>query len=514
MRSPGRMIIAGGLVVVLLAIGIPLYAWSRGEKGSPEQLSREYFSAWRQGDLERMQGLAADPPLDFLGQHRALSRGLSVTSISLTPGPVIRDGENRAHLDFEVRRNLSGRGTWSYRSALWLGVADGRWKVLWTPAALYPGLRSAATWSLREIKAPATRLVARDGKPLPEGGTLGPYIAELTDRFGGDEEDDEPGWAVEYRENNGPAQRVKVFGGRTGKKVRTSVDTRWQKAAEQAVNGSSKPAAIVALRPSTGEVLAVADELGGRNAFLGLYPPGSTFKVVTAAALLSDGMAPGSSVNCPGTVVTSQRTVRNHDGSTLGRTALRNAFAQSCNTTFASLAVERLRAAKLTDAAHRFGFGGPITPGVGAARGGFPEPDGDAELAEAAFGQGKVQTSPLMMAIVAAAVADGTWRSPRMVDTAMIRRVGDPVQKAHPVEGAAALRTMMRAVVTDGTAARAGLPAGTAGKTGTAERVDGASHAWFIGYKGDLAFAVFVEGGGSGPTVAAPLAARFLRAGR
>jgi cell division protein FtsI/penicillin-binding protein 2 len=70
---------------------------------------------------------------------------------------------------------------------------------------------------------------------------------------------------------------------------------------------------------------------------------------------------------------------------------------------------------------------------------------------------------------------------------------------------------MMRAVVTDGTAAGAGLPSGTAGKTGTAEYGDGASHAWFIGYRGDLAFAVFVEAGGSGPKVAAPLAARFLR---
>ncbi|MFC7566572.1 penicillin-binding transpeptidase domain-containing protein [Actinomadura namibiensis] len=71
---------------------------------------------------------------------------------------------------------------------------------------------------------------------------------------------------------------------------------------------------------------------------------------------------------------------------------------------------------------------------------------------------------------------------------------------------------MMRAVVTEGTAARAGLPAGTAGKTGTAEIGGGGDpHAWFIGFRGDVAFAVFVAGGGSGPRVAAPVAARFLR---
>jgi cell division protein FtsI/penicillin-binding protein 2 len=77
---------------------------------------------------------------------------------------------------------------------------------------------------------------------------------------------------------------------------------------------------------------------------------------------------------------------------------------------------------------------------------------------------------------------------------------------------AAALRTMMRSVVTEGTAARAGLPPDTAGKTGTAEVEGAPDHAWFIGYRGPLAFAVFVPNGGSGGAVAAPLAAKFLAA--
>ncbi|HEV7934929.1 MAG TPA: penicillin-binding transpeptidase domain-containing protein [Actinomadura sp.] len=510
MRSRGIGVIAVGIATVLLVGSGSAYVLSRRHHDGPQEIAHAYFTAWGQGALDRMERLVSSPPGDFAAQHRAVTRGLSVTSVSLAPGPLARDGRTRAHQDFVVSRNLSGHDTWSYRSTLRLGVVAGDWKVLWSPGTLHPVLRGPGSWKMTQVEAPAARLVARDGGSLPEDGSLQPYLTELTDRFGG-VDDAESGWAVEFQDHYGRSQRLKLFGVHPAKKIRTTLDKRLQAAADHALNGVSKGAAIVALRPSTGEILAVADRLGGRNAFLGLYPPGSTFKVITAAALLSDGMSAGSTVRCPGTVVTGQRTIRNHDGSTLGATTLRDAFAASCNTTFTALAVERLPKGELTRTARRFGFNGPVTPGVAAARGSLPEPAGDAELAEAAFGQGRVQASPLMMASVAAAVADGTWRPPRMVDSRRIREAEDPVQPARPVGDAAALRTMMRAVVTDGTAAGAGLPSGTAGKTGTAEYGDGASHAWFIGYRGDLAFAVFVEGGGSGPKVAAPLAARFLR---
>ncbi|MCW2904592.1 MAG: Penicillin binding protein transpeptidase protein [Streptosporangiaceae bacterium] len=510
MRSAGVAIMAGVVSVALVGgIGCA-YVQAHQIHGSPSEVARRYFAAWSRGDLSRMAGLSAHPPRDFADQHRALSRGLSVTSVGLLPDPVIVDRKNRAHVDFAVSRDLSGHGQWSYRSTLRLGIVDRHWKAIWSPSTLHPGLAGPGSWKITEIQAPAASFVSRDGRPLPEDGTLQPYVAELSERFGG-VADSRSGWAVEFQPAGGPVQRLKVLGSAPENKIRTTVDRRLQAAADRAVSTVAGGAAIVALRPSTGEILAVADRLGARNAFLGLYPPGSAFKVVTAAGLLSDGLSTGTTANCPGTVVTGQRTIRNHDGSDLGTTTLREAFAQSCNTTFAALGVERLRGGKLGATAREFGFGGPIAPGPAAARGSFPDPGSDAELAEAAFGQGRVQASPLLMATVAAAVADGTWRSPRMVGTKLIRRYRDQVQRTHPLANAAALRTMMRAVVTDGTAARAGLPAGSAGKTGTAEHNGGADHAWFIGYQGDLAFAVFVENGGSGPKVAAPLAARFLR---
>ncbi|HEX2316932.1 MAG TPA: penicillin-binding transpeptidase domain-containing protein [Thermomonospora sp.] len=507
MRSRGVLVLAV-LVAGALVAAVALW-WVRPEKGSPEKLSREYFAAWENGRLDRMARLVADAPGDFAEQHRALSRGLTVYTVELKPGPLVSEGAERARQDYEVRRNLGGRVTWKYRATIRYGVTDGRWRVLWTPAVLHPELRGPVTWKLTPTETAPARFTDRDGRPLPDTGPLQPYLVDLSERFGESRKGDR-GWAVDVHEPGVRPRRLALLGPSGVRTIRTTLDRRLQSAAERTVSG--RTAAIVAVRPSSGEVLAVADGLGGRNAFLGSYPPGSTFKVVTASALLADGMSPGSGVDCPASVVTAQRTIRNSDGLALGRTSLRQAFADSCNTTFAGLGVERLGAEGLGAAAERFGFGGPITPGTAAARGSFPEPDGGAELAEASIGQGRVQASPLVMALVAAAVADGTWRSPRLVEAKLIRESGERPQPSRDVPGASSLRSMMRAVVTDGTARRAGLPGGAAGKTGTAEVGAGDPHAWFIGYHEDVAFAVLVARGGSGPEVAAPMAARFLRA--
>jgi len=514
-RSRGVVVLAG-LVAVVLASGLVAgFLLARKDEPGPDKVSADYFDAWRNGSFGKMERLAADPPADFADQHRALTRALVVNSVELSPGPLVRVGTDQAHVDYTAVRELSGHGSWTQRSTLPLGKVKGHWRVLWTPGVFYPGLKGRPTWKLRQIDVPPVKFVARDGKDLPVGGSLEPYTSELGARIGQNDDDEDEAtssWVIEVSDGGRPAQRVTMLSSTKSEKVRTTVDRKVQAAAEKAVGGEARNAAIVALRPSTGEVLAVADRLGGRGAFLNKYPPGSSFKVVTAAALLGDGMGVNAGAECPATVVTAQRTINNHDGESVGHASLRDAFAQSCNTTFAQLAVERLKAGKMSAAAEEFGFGRPITPGVSAERGSYPEPGSGAELAESAIGQGRVEASPLMMAVVAAAVQDGTWRSPRMVDAKLIRETGDPIRPAHAISNAADLRSMMRAVVERGTAAGAGLPSGTAGKTGTAEfGTGGQAHAWFIGYRDDLAFSVFVEAGGSGPKVAAPLAATFLR---
>src|SRR5215218_5064149 len=358
-----------------------------------------------------------------------------------------------------------------------------------------------------------------------------------------------------------PAKVLQRFAGKDGEPVETTIDPRAQEAAEAALDPVAKPAALVAIQPSTGELVAVVNTpvTGYNRALLGRYPPGSTFKVVTAGALLAGGLRPGDPVDCPKEAKVGGRTFGNFEDEVLGRIPFSSAFANSCNTAFVQQAARRLDGDQLATAAARFGFGLDPSVGIPAVTSRVPPPSDQADLAAEAFGQGRVTASPLQMAMVAATVAAGRWRQPHLVtgDAADTPGSGDPgsegsgpgdpagpsssadpggpsssagsdgngsndsggsapAKSPDPLDPkvAATLRALMRQVVTSGTAADAGLPAGVAGKTGTAEFGTGdplPTHAWFIGFRGDLAFAVLVEDGGVGGRVAAPAAARFLR---
>jgi cell division protein FtsI/penicillin-binding protein 2 len=337
----------------------------------------------------------------------------------------------------------------------------------------------------------------------------------------------------EVRLVGGDGRTVKVlheFPGKDGQAVQTALDPRVQEAAEAALEPVAKPAALVAVRPSTGALVAVVNTpFGGYNrALLGRYPPGSTFKVVTAAALLAGGLRPGDPVDCPKEAKVGGRTFGNFEAEVLGRIPFSSAFANSCNTAFVQQAARRLDGQELVAGAARFGFGLDPSPGIPAVTSQVPPPSDQADLAAEAFGQGRVTASPLQMAMVAATVATGRWRQPHLVTGEAAASGGsdgsgsndagaaEPAKAPEPLDAkvAGTLRTLMRQVVTEGTAADAGLPGKVAGKTGTAEFGTGdplPTHAWFIGFRGDLAFAVIVEDGGVGGRVAAPAAARFLR---
>src|SRR5215217_1341069 len=172
---------------------------------------------------------------------------------------------------------------------------------------------------------------------------------------------------------------------RDGRPVRTTLDTDVQAAAEEALGKSERNAAVVAVQPSTGDVLAVANRPAGSSlnrAFTGLYPPGSTFKVVTTAALLRAALGVDETVPCPRTKEVDGRSFRNFEGGAAGAVPFRTDFAQSCNTAFISLA-DRLSRSALTDTARDFGLGEQLELGVPVADGKVPE--GDSETARAAM---------------------------------------------------------------------------------------------------------------------------------
>ncbi len=291
--------------------------------------------------------------------------------------------------------------------------------------------------------------------------------------------------------------------------LRTTLDLTVQRAGEQALAAATGTAALVAIDTQTGEVRALVNKpvTGLPPAIAGQYPPGSTFKVITATAALANGSTPQSTVPCTPTISVVGRVFHNHEPAPSRDLTMTEAFAESCNTAF--IAIERsLPAGALASAAELFGFNaGPPLP-IASQGGQIPAPVDGVESAADAIGQGRVAASPLQMASVAAGVASGTWHQPHLVDC--------PDCVTHALPTAAQLRPMMRAVVSSGTGTAArSVPGGPVyGKTGTAEYGSGASpptHAWFIGWQGRTAFAVFVQDGSTGGAVAAPIAARFLK---
>jgi cell division protein FtsI/penicillin-binding protein 2 len=312
-----------------------------------------------------------------------------------------------------------------------------------------------------------------------------------------------------------PSGEVRVLGrfeGMPGTPLHTTLLPEVQSAAEAALEGVVQPAALVAVDSSTGAVLAVASrplEQPLNRALTGRYPPGSTFKVITAEALLAGGMGVNAPVTCPPTATAGGKQFRNFEGEALGETRLRVAFAHSCNTTFVLLS-EVLGADALGAAARRFGFDVEYGVGLPSSGASFPPPGDKAELAAAAIGQGRVLASPLHMASVAAAAESGTWRAPYLV-----AEFGDAPSASLAAGTRGPLQTLMRAVVTEGSGRAAAGVTGLAGKTGTAEFGSGTplpTHAWFIGFRNGIGFAVLVEGGGVGGRVAVPIAAKFAAA--
>lgn len=302
-----------------------------------------------------------------------------------------------------------------------------------------------------------------------------------------------------------------------GQALKTTLDVAVQNAADGALRAESRRSALVALRISDGAVLAASNGPGpaGENlAFTAQVPPGSTFKMVSTLGLLDRGAVTlDGPVDCKKTFTVDGRSFKNSDNFELGSVPFRTDFAKSCNTAFASLA-PKLGGDGLAAAGRSLGLEGPWDLGTDAFTGKVSTGGSLAEQAAASFGQGTTLVSPLAMAGATAAVARGRFEQPKLlIDPAPAKPA--PAGEQLKPESVAALRTMMREVVTTGTgSALKDVPGEVYGKTGTAEYDDNPAHthAWFVGWRGDVAFAVFVEKGGASTASAVPIAERFLRA--
>ena len=353
-----------------------------------------------------------------------------------------------------------------------------------------------------------------------------------------------------------------------GDDVLLTIKPAVQEAARDALNG--RAGAVVALEPSTGSVLAVyanptydpnkvstfdreaatayweSSEEDRRNAALReTYPPGSTFKIVTAAAALEDGVSPGETFEDPQTYTPPQTTrgIPNFGGGLCNngnRITLERALEVSCNTVFARLG-NQLGPEKLVAQAEKFGFNAEwqSDPEIPHATSAIPQQLDPPAAAQSAIGQRDVRVTPLQMAMVTAAVAnEGVLMQPRIVERVQefdgrVLEEFEPetlstggTQAGQALSPAAAddLQQMMRGVVTDGSGRAAAISGvDVAGKTGTAQVGEGRNPTvWFVGFapvnNPEVAVAVVVPDGGdfgeeaTGGAVAAPIAREVMEA--
>ncbi|OFN39643.1 cell division protein FtsI [Corynebacterium sp. HMSC077D10] len=316
------------------------------------------------------------------------------------------------------------------------------------------------------------------------------------------------GWRIAVVNENGASlSDVEFHDATPSPAIRVGIDYNVQRAAEQAVDlRADSEAMLVAMRPSTGEILAVAQtdaaDKKGDLALSGQFPPGSVFKIITASAGVDkQGLNSGSIVPCPGTMELYGRTVTNDNGFSLGSVPLEEAFAQSCNTTFANISTD-LGEGELKEEGSRFGLGLDYDiPGLTTITGSIPEGETPLERTEAGYGQGADLVSPFGMVLASSTVAAGVRPTPTLI-------AGQKTTASENPDGPSPvvidnLRTLMRATVTSGTARGMGAGGTIYGKTGEAE-INGGSHAWFTGFRDDdIAFATLVVlGGGSETSVA------------
>lgn len=530
-----------------------------------------FFSAWSESDFDGMvelfdaataQRYEADD-IDALNKRVRKSGAVSSLEVEATEDLGATDA-SEATVPFTITYTSEA----SSKPVEFDGELDmsydedaDQWSVEWDEDLFFPGVPKADRFDI-EAKWPArANLLDRKGRKVavgpaesrsyPFGSRGGSAVGHIGPATKADRQDLPPGYQVgdligasgleeglEERlrgelssdlflvtEDDKRIERVGRIKGGKADPIRISLDMKVQAAAERGYGGTTGGAVVI--EPRTGYVLAIVGSgpfdpnnyvgVAGiepfNRAISGLYPPGSSMKVVTAAAAVDAGVVkPTTTVTGP----ENYQGVRNFESGAFGNIPFSTAMQKSVNTAFAQVA-EDLGAKKMYKYATAFGFNRELEMPLEVARSSFPKPEDLSDLMWGSIGQAQVVATPLQMANVAATIANkGQYIEPRIV-------MGDPLEKQEAVsrKTAKTINQLMRLVVQGGTgtAANLGSAVPVAGKTGTAEVGlvgDIKNHAWFICFapadKPKIAVAVVSEFGGTGGSVAAPIARGILQA--
>ncbi|CAM3677022.1 penicillin-binding transpeptidase domain-containing protein [Kibdelosporangium persicum] len=525
------ILIGGALAAVTIIVAGVLVLWPPSSEGdsagntakdgpeiptvgngpSTSQVIDPFLKALSSGNAAEAAALTDNP--DAARQAiTALHKGVPAGTLTYTRKPSADPQPGAATVTVPVEATLKVASANKWSVSVQLARVNGKWQVKWAPTVLHGKLQAGQTIAVigKIGQAGQPAVLGDDGTPIAvwEGSTAKPLDPKISPSLmntlvggasGGGTTDaryvaivDAAGKDVETLFGEKPAQT-------STEAVKSTLNAKIAVAAQNAVAKASEPTMIVAIKPSTGGILAVAQNEAASgpdsNPLSGQYAPGSAFKIVTAAAAIQQqGLTPDSPVACPAQATISGRVLKN-DGFDVPNAKLRNAFARSCNTTFGQIAGQ-LPADGLRKAATQLGLNADYDiPGIKSELGKVEAADSAVQRVEDSIGQGKVVASPLGMALVAATVAAKKPVTPTLRKDAQTQVLAG--YQAPPAAVLGQVQAMMGEVVQSGTATELKRFRSVHGKTGTAETENQGdnAHGWFVGFRGDVAFAVLVKDG-------------------
>jgi Penicillin binding protein transpeptidase domain len=535
--TAGVVAVVAAIAVVIVTVVLPHKTTSTTgflpTGTSPGQDARQttaaFVQAWRKGNLGQA-GRYTDHPFDATAALKAYRKYLHLGKLTGTASTARAETTSassapRETVTLEIKATVSATdgtktvtGQWSYHSSLvaYQQLNSQLWYIAWAPDDLAPNLTANTHLATVAVAPQVTAVTDSSGNNLASYGDPGlTTIAGLLKQGDPAPGQGSPGLDVEIQTAAGTPlanSQAVIIPPVNVPSAATTINPQAEAAARSAVaeHGNS---AMVAIQPSTGQVLAIANNDGFNDfALTAAVAPGSTGKIISSTALFANNvLTANTDVACPLTYTVQGITYHNDNNETEpASTPLTTDFAQSCNNAFdqwwPDLTNGRLAAA----AKEYYGLDEPWDIGLGRSATYYNTPAGasGSELAEEAFGEGQITASPLAMASVAATIDTGTFKQPIVVP-------GISQISATPLPAGtdAGLKQMMRAVVTSGTAAGLGFGPDVYAKTGTADVTgQGQPNSWFVAFdpSQNIAVACLVLNSGYGAQFAAPEVQSFL----
>jgi hypothetical protein len=496
-----------------------------------DQVASAFLTAWQEGDLAKAanytdQSTAASAAL------AAYAKDLNLKKFAASPGAVTdatgsTAAKPRESVTFAVSASVatgSGktavRGAWAYHSSLvaYQQPNSSVWFVAWQPDVVAPNLTAATHLAAVQVPPTVSMVTDASGESLTRYGDAGlDTIAGLLKAQAPTNEGANAGLDVEIETKSGTPvtnSAAPIIAPGNYPTLSTTIDAKAETAARSAV-AAHKGSAMVAIQPSTGKILAIANNAQDNDfALTAAVAPGSSMKIITSTALLNAGLATANTgVACPSAYTVQGITYHNDQGeSEPAGTPLAYDFAQSCNNAFSQW-WPHLSGKLASTAKDYYGLDQKWNIGIGNLTGSYfnaPASASGSELAQEAFGEGQLVASPIAMASVAATVDTGTFKQPILTATAK-QATAQPL----PAATDAGLKQMMRDVVTEGTGAGLGFGPTVYAKTGTAD-IQGQDqpNSWLVAFDPtkDVAVACLVVNAGYGAQFAGPEVASFLNA--